>query len=218
MSTIMEEIQEMLAEWARQSLEFKKWMRELRASQKETDRQMKEVQRELRESWIDRIESNREFDKRMKEVQKELGWIWNSQEEVWIDLFRRNMKKILAKKWINIDDTSTRFKNRITLEDWTSVEWEYDLMWINLKDIVVVEVKNKLKDDHIEKFIKKQLPRFKLLFPQYKDYNLYWWVWSLIVWEHQEKKAEKQWLFVFTQWEDWNAMIMNDDNFKPKVF
>ena len=45
----------------------------------------------------------------MKEIQKELGWIWNSQEEVWIDLFRRNMKNILAKKWIYIYDTTTRF-------------------------------------------------------------------------------------------------------------
>ena len=53
MSDIMKEIQEMLAESARQSVEFNKWMKELRKSQKETDRQM-------------------------KEIQKELGWIWNS--------------------------------------------------------------------------------------------------------------------------------------------
>jgi len=190
---IMEEIQKLLAEWARQSLEFKKWMSELRESQKETDKQM-------------------------KEVQKELGWIWNSQEEVWIDLFRRNMKKTLARRWIKVDSVTTRFKNAVKLDNWELLQWEYDLMWINGKDIVVVEVKNKLKQDHIEKFLKKQLPRFKTIFPQFKDYNLYWGVWSLIVWEHQEKLAEKNWLFVFTQWEDWNAMIMNDENFKAKIF
>jgi len=128
------------------------------------------------------------------------------------------MKSILARKGIKIDDTATRFKSKTRLEDWTLIQWEYDLMWINGKDIVVVEVKNKLKDDHIKKFVKKQLPRFKLLFPQYKDYNLYWWVWSLIVWENQEKLAEKKWLFVFTQWVDWNAMIMNDETFKAKIF
>ena len=193
MSDIMREIQEMLARASSNIENLSKETDKLRGSQKETDRQM-------------------------KEVQKELGWIWNSQEEVWIDLFRRNMKNILAKKWINIDIATTRFKNRVKLEDWTFIEWEYDLMWINWKDIVVVEVKNKLKDDHISKFINKQLPRFKLLFPEYKNYNLYWWIWSLIVWKHQEKIAEKQGLFVFTQWEDWNAMIMNDDNFKAKIF
>jgi hypothetical protein len=159
-----------------------------------------------------------EMKKQMKEVKKELWWIWNSQEEVWIDLFRRNMKWILRKKWIMIDTTSTRFKNSVKQEDWSMLDWEYDLMWINWKDIVVVEVKNKLKNDHIEKFIKKQLPKFKILFPQYKDYNLYWWIGSLIVWEHQEKIAEQKWLFVFTQWEDGNAMLMNSDKFKAKIF
>ena len=98
------------------------------------------------------------------------------------------------------------------------LDGEYDLMWINGKDIVVVEVKNKLKTDHIKKFLEKQLPVFKILFPQYKDYNLYWWIWSLVVWECQEKQAEKAGLFVFTQWEDWNAMIMNSDDFKAKIF
>jgi hypothetical protein len=164
------------------------------------------------------VTSQKETDRQKKEVQKELGWIWNIQEEVWVDLFRRNMKNILRKKWIYIDWTSTKFKNRVKLEDWSFIEWEYDLMWINGSDIVVVEVKNKLKDDHIQKFIKKQLPRFKLLFPQYKDYNLYGWVWSLIVWKNQEKMAEKLWLFVFTQWEDWNAMIANSKDFKAKIF
>lgn len=183
--------------------EIQKILLELSISQKETNKQMKE--------------NNNKFSRQMKEIQKELWWIWNSQEEVWVDLFRRNMKSILAKKGIKIDNTSTRFKNRVRLEDWTFIEWEYDLMWINWKDIVVVEVKNKLKDDHINKFVKVQLPRFKLLFPQYKDYNLYGWIWSLIVWKHQEEIAEKQWLFVFTQWENWNAMIMNDDNFKAKI-
>lgn len=91
-------------------------------------------------------------------------------------------------------------------------------MWINGKDIVVVEVKNKLRNHDIEKFLTKQLPNFKILFPQYKDYNLYWGVWSLVVWEHQEQIAEKKGLFVFTQWEDWNAMIMNSDDFKAKIF
>jgi hypothetical protein len=128
------------------------------------------------------------------------------------------MKWMLRKRWIYIDNTSTKFKNKIRLEDGTFLQWEYDLMWINWKDIVVVEVKNKLRNEDINKFLDKQLPRFKTLFPQYKNYNLYWWIWWLIVTEEQEKQAERQWLFVFTQWKEWNAMIMNDENFKAKIF
>ena len=175
---------------------------------------IKEILKIQRETAI----SMKETDRRMKEMQKEIWWIGNSQEEVWIDLFRRNMKWILRKKWIYVDDVSTRFSSSVKLEDGTMLKWEYDLMWINGKDIVVVEVKNKLKTDHIKKFLEVQLPRFKTLFPSYKDYNLYGWVGSLVVWEDQEKQAEKAGLFVFTQWEDGNAMLMNSDNFRGKVF
>jgi len=163
-------------------------------------------------------EDTRKLKEQMKQTQKELWGIWNSQEEVWVDLFRRNMKWILRKRGINIDETETKFKSSIKLDNGKIIRWEYDLMGINWKDIVVVEVKNKLRNEDINKFITKQLPNFKTLFPSYKDYNLYGWVWSLIVSEDQEKQAERAWLFVFTQWADWNAMIMNKDNFKAKVF
>jgi hypothetical protein len=151
-------------------------------------------------------------------MRKELWWIGQSQEEVWVDLFKRNMKWMLKRRWILVDNVVTKFKNSAKLKDGTFMQWEYDLMWINGKDIVVVEVKNKLRNEDINKFLEKQLPRFKILFPQYKDYNLYWWVWSLIVTEEQEKQAERKWLFVFTQWENWNAMIINDEKFKAKIF
>ncbi len=179
---------------------------------------MCEIMKEIKKVLLELSISQKETDRQMKEVQKELWWIWNSQEEVGIDLFKINMKGILARRWVNIDRTSTKFYNDVKLENWEIIKWEYDLMWINWQDIVVVEVKNKLKNDHIKKILKTQLPKFKLLFPQYKDYNLYWWVWSLIVWEDEEKLAEKNWLFVFTQGKDWNVMIANKPNFKAKVF
>lgn len=197
-------------------------MEEIKKIQLENAIAMKKMREDREKENKDREKENKErrkeIDADFKKIRIELGWIWNSQEEVWIDLFRRNMKWILRKRGINIDRTTTRFKNDVRLDSWEILKWEYDLMWINGKDIVVVEVKNKLRSDDIEKFLEKQLPKFKILFPQYKDYNLYWWIWSLIVWEHQEKIAEKKGLFVFTQWEDWNAMIMNKKDFKAKIF
>ena len=184
---------------------------EIKESQKEMDKQMK---RNSEQS----LKDTEDLKKQIKETNKQLWWMWRSQEEVWIDLFRRNMKPMMRKRGIEVDNISTRFKSAIKLEDGTMLDGEYDLMWINWKDIVVVEVKNKMRDDYITKFVDKQLPKFKTLFPQYKDYNLYGWIWWLIVWEHQEKKAEKAWLFVFTQWKDWSAVLMNKPDFEAKVF
>jgi len=172
-----------ILEWLKLLLESQS---ELKKSQLKTDEQMK---KNSEQSLIDTKDLNRQI----KETNKQLWWMWRSQEEVWIDLFRRNMKPMMRKRWIEVDNISTRFKSAIKLEDGTMLQWEYDLMWINGKDIVVVEVKNKMRDNYITKFVDKQLPKFKILFPQYKDYNLYGWIWWLIVWEHQEKKAEKAW-------------------------
>ena len=197
-----------ILEWLKLLLESQS---ELKKSQLKTDEQMK---KNSEQSLIDTKDLNRQI----KETNKQLWWMWRSQEEVWIDLFRRNMKPMMRKRWIEVDNISTRFKSAIKLEDGTMLQWEYDLMWINGKDIVVVEVKNKMRDNYITKFVDKQLPKFKTLFPQYKDYNLYGWIWWLIVWEHQEKKAEKAWLFVFTQWKDGSAVLMNKPDFEAKVF
>ena len=185
---------------------------------KETGEQMKRNSEERKKNSEQSLKDTEDLKKQIKETNKQLWWMWRSQEEVWIDLFRRNMKPMMRKRGIEVDNISTRFKSAIKLEDGTMLDWEYDLMWINGKDIVVVEVKNKMRDDYITKFVNKQLPKFKTLFPQYKDYNLYGWIWWLIVWEHQEKKAEKAWLFVFTQGKDGTAVLINKPDFKAKVF
>ena len=193
------------------SEEMKRNSTEIKELQEKTDKQMKKNSEEMEKGTKD-------LQKQIKETNKQLWWMWRSQEEVWIDLFRRNMKWMMSKRGIDVDEIKTKFKNSIKQNSGKMLDGEYDLLWINGSDIVVVEVKNKMRDDYITKFVDKQLPKFKTLFPQYKDYNLYGGIWWLIVWSHQEKKAEKAWLFVFTQWKDGTAVLMNKPDFKAKVF
>ena len=202
--------------------QMEKTRKEEEKTRKEEEKVRKEEEKVRKEEEKVRKEEERirkeEYEKDIKKLREDLWWIWRSQEEVWIDLFRRNMKSMMRNRWIEVDDIATKFKNRIKLDDGSTLEWEYDLMWINGKDIVVVEVKNKMRNDYIKKFVEKQLPKFKILFPQYKNYTLYGWIWGLIVWSHQEKLAEKAGLFVFTQGKDWQATLMNSKDFKAKVF
>ena len=110
-----------ILEWLKLLLESQS---ELKKSQLKTDEQMK---KNSEQSLIDTKDLNRQI----KETNKQLWWMWRSQEEVWIDLFRRNMKPMMRKRWIEVDNISTRFKSAIKLEDGTMLDWEYDLMWIN---------------------------------------------------------------------------------------
>ena len=95
---------------------------------------------------------------------------------------------------------------------------EYDIVAANGHEVVVLEVKNKLNPDHLQHFVKVQLPRFKQLFPIFADYTLYGAVGSLVVPEQIEQQAEKMGLFVFTQTAEGGAGIVNRDDFHARAW
>ena len=166
------------------------------------------------QSKEDRIKAAEEYAKfekdrdlwkeNMKKLEQDLGMRWDHAEEV----IYRGIKKNLASKWIEIYNV---YRNRKTKNA------EFDIIAVNGKQVIVVEVKNKLKQDHIDYFESHSLKAFKKEFPEYKDYELLWWVAWLIVSDHIEKVAEKRGLFVFRQNGD-HVEIINSPDFKPKVF
>ncbi|RLG55587.1 MAG: DUF3782 domain-containing protein, partial [Candidatus Hydrothermarchaeota archaeon] len=88
----------------------------------------------------------------------------------------------------------------------------------NGRQVLVVEVKNKLKKSHIDNFLEDQLPEFKRLFPQYRDKELWGAVGGLVVKDEVARYAERKGLFVLTQTDEGGATIINKERFKPKTF
>jgi Holliday junction resolvase len=74
----------------------------------------------------------------------------------------RSIKKNLKAKGIEIYDVYRNLK---------SVRAEFDVVAVNGKQVIVVEVKNKLKQDHIDYF-ETRLPLFKKEFPEFAEYEL----------------------------------------------
>ena len=76
---------------------------------------------------------------------------------------------------IEIEDDSDHvlLKTKIKDEKTKKTLGEYDIIAVNHKELVVVEVKNKVIPDHITHFIEVQLPKFKTLLPEYKNYKVY---------------------------------------------
>lgn len=95
---------------------------------------------------------------------------------------------------------------------------EYDVIVVNGTEVLPIEVKNKLTQKHIDKFLSEQLPKFKDALPEYKTYNVLGGIGGLVVKDEVEKYAEKKGLFVFVQSKDGNMQILNNENFQPKVF
>ena len=204
---------------------------ELRASQKETDRQIRKSQKKV-DQQIERTQKQvdktaRTMDKaartvdkmgvrvdkisrKLDAVGKQLGDMGIVQGEIGEDLFYRNVKYLFQKRGI-IFETVTRnlLKKAIA---------EYDIVAENKGEVLVIEVKNKLGKRMINDFIEKKLPRFKTVFPKYKDYRVSGGIGALVVKDDDSAYAEKKGLYVLTQKGDGGAMLTNREDFKPKVF
>jgi len=170
----------------------------LEKSQAETDRKMQE--------------SSDKFDAKRDKIMSKFEDIWFVQWEFAEDSIRRSIKEDLAVFGIDI------YKIESNME-WhkDGLEWEYDLVAINDKEIVVVEVKNKMNRQYLKRFVNIQLPRFKMFFPEYQNFTLYGGIGALIFDEKLEKEAEELWLFTFTQ-NGKNIRLNNKKSFRPKVY
>ena len=93
---------------------------------------------------------------------------------------------------------------------------EFDIIAVNGTEIVIVEVKATLDPSDVDKF-KKNIEKFKSLWPEFKEKTVYGAVAFLIRSNRQaESLAEKQGFFVISA--TGGVIIKNDKNFKPKVF
>ena len=102
----------------------------------------------------------------------------------------------MKKKGLEIHHIWRNWKNSKFYENNKEpLQWEYDIVAVNDKFVVLIEIKEHLKTRHIDKFIEKQIHAFQILFPDYKNHIILWAVWWLIINENTEKYAEKKMTF-----------------------
>jgi hypothetical protein len=135
---------------------------ELKNSQKETDRQMKETDRQMKETDRQMKETDRKLDK----IGKLVGSISNNQGDIAEEFFYNSLKHKPFLAGVNydfIDKNVTRSKQ--------DTEDEYDILMVNGKDIAIIETKYKAHLSDLERLLHKKYTNFKILYPEYKQYN-----------------------------------------------
>ena len=185
----------------------------LRRSREEFDRRLMEHQRRMDEADKQRAEADKqraesakqwaEHQRWMKQADKRWGDIANVQGEIAEDLFRRNAVTALRSHGIQVDDVYTNLK--------VPGVREYDIVLVNGREAVVLEIKNKLRGDDITKFLHTQLPQFKTAFPQYERYQVYGGIGALVMAHEQEAAVSEAGLFVLTQGEDGAAHLQKPE-------
>jgi len=193
---------------------------ELKESQKKTDEQileLKESQKKTDEQLNRTDEQLNRTDEQLNRTIKKLDYIGANLGEMGIvqgkiaeDLFYRNVRHVFSQKNIAFSDVRRNLKKKGVAE--------YDIVAVEKDTVLVVSVKNKLERYMIDSFLNEKLPKFRQVFPQYKDFRLIGGVGALVMDDGTGRYAEKKGLYVMTQNGYGGAMLANRKNFTAKEF
>jgi hypothetical protein len=178
--------------------------------QEETTLQMKETDKIIKETAKLQAETALEMKKtdcRMKEMQKELSGVGHSQgsfaEEYFFNSFEKEEKNFFGKKF---DDIEKNVKVRLKdLKD------EYDIVLYNADSVAIIEVKFKVRKDHIE-MLKKKAETFKIIYPYYKNFNIYLGLASMIFPFYLEQECMNEGIAIIKQVGD--MVVINDEHLR----
>ena len=188
---------------------------------KETQKNIKEISSSQKENevWIKKFSietdklraSQKATDEQMKRTDVKLDKFIGDTGNRWGKLGENLVKGSLVER---LKERGIKVEKVITNAKFSGVE--FDIIAINGKETVVVEVKATLDPSDVDKF-KKNIEKFKILWPEFKKKTVYGAMAFLLKANRQaESLAEEQGFFVISATGD--VIIKNEKDFKPKAF
>jgi hypothetical protein len=152
-----------------------------------------------------------ETDRKLKELSKEIGRLGNRLGEFVEGLIKPSIVSLFQQRGIEVHKVlrDVEAKNREL-----NLATQIDLLAVNMTTCILIEVKSRLTPEDVNDHLER-LEKFKPLFPEYKDKQVFGAVAGMVIAEDVEKHAYRQGFFVIGQRGE-NAVILNDEKFKPK--
>ena len=217
----LEEFSRLIMEDRKANAELRASVAELRESQKKTDEQilrtheeileLRESQKKTDEQLAETSKTVAETSRKVTETSKKLGELGITDGKIAEDLFWRNVRYAFRQKDIAFSDVRRNVRKK-------GISGEYDIVAVGENRILVVEVKKRMEEDMIDDFLDRKLPRFRQIFPEYRDFPLIGGVGALVMPDSVSRYAEKKGLYVLTQNGEGGAMLVNRQNFRAKEF
>ena len=201
---IREHSEENRKRFAETSQQIREHSEENRKRFAETNQQIKALSTEISKLSVKSEKTDKRLDKAIGLFETQWGKLMES-------LVEGDLIKILQAQGIEVTSTHTNVKHRSAKD-----QYEYDILAVNGKEVVGVEVKTTLKVKHVKAFL-EELKKFTHRLPNYKDSTIYGAVAFLRADEASTIYAEKQGLFVIRATGS-SASLINEKGFKPKVF
>jgi hypothetical protein len=143
--------------------ELKDIVASLAVSQQETGKQVRATAEQMKKT----DEQMKRNEEKLSRMGYRLGSIGNSQGEIAEEYFFNSIKEDLKLGGVQYDDLYPNM-GRVNKK---GLEGEYDMVLINGTEIAIVEIKYNAKLEDIARFITRQYPTFKKLYPEYKNYK-----------------------------------------------
>ena len=171
----------------------------LAEQQAETSRIVAETSREVAET-----------SRQIAKTDKLVGGISTNNglfaEEYFYNSLRNGEKILLGEKFDKL------IKSEIMEdEENKKTKGELDIILINGKVLVIIEVKFRVRDKHVEKVMKKVKP-FRERFPEYKNHKVYLGLASMVFDEDIVVKCKENGIAVIKQ--EGNSVVVHDENLK----
>lgn len=204
-------------------LETREQMKETREQMKETDKKFQESDRMLTEKFQETdkkfkesekmlTEKFQETDRMIKELTKNISGISDSNGAMAENFFFTALENLMQLGKLKFDYIDRNLKRKRN-----NTEAEFDLIMYNSYKVVIVEVKYNFTVSQLREFYEKRIKKFRILFPEYKDYKLYGCIAGLVIDKKVKDEAENFGFIIITQNND-NIQIMNDKDFEATEF
>ncbi|MDD5307084.1 MAG: DUF3782 domain-containing protein [Deltaproteobacteria bacterium] len=168
---------------------------------RETDRKMQQTAEQMRET-------DRELRTSFKELNLQLGHLGNRLGEFVEGVVRPGLVRLFRERGIEVHGTL-----RDVGGSRDGVACQVDLLVVNDKDAVAVEVKSKLDQRDVDEHVER-LGKFKLVFPVFASKRLLGAMGAMVIPDGAAAYAEKRGLFVIGQSGE-DAVLLNSEGFVP---
>ncbi len=152
-----------------------------------------------------------ETDRIVRNISKEIGGIGNNLGEVSEEYFRAALASQSRIAGVKIEkvDSLKRQVGKLT--------GQFDIVLFGKKANIVVEVKHRLQQNDVNRFLNNTLPSFKKLYPEYCKVKIIGAVAGMTVTDSAIKVAFEMGLLVFTQ-SGQKVRLLNPEDFEPKEY
>jgi hypothetical protein len=200
MTTTIDDIRQILKELAQSQQELNQSQQELSQAQKELSQAQKETDKQIKET-----------DKQINRVSRQIGELGNRLGEFVEWQVRPAVVRLFQERGIDVHE----FHPGISVKR-DNEGLEVDLLVVNDRDAILVEVKSKLTQRDVDEHLQR-LAKFKRLMPRFRDVKALGAVAAMVVPDEVASYAYRQGLFVLVQSGE-NVVILNDAEFTPQVW